>query len=130
MDALTTDLDLLREYAERHSEAAFTALVERHLGLIYSAALRQVRDPQLAEEVTQVTFMILARKARCLRPGTNLPGWLYCTAHFAANRILRTEYRRQQREQKAAQMNTISEEPVEESVWEQIALFLDEAMAN
>lgn len=130
MDAVKPDLDLLREYAERHSEAAFTALVERHLGLIYSAALRQVRDPQLAEEVTQVTFVILARKARSLHTGTNLSGWLYRTAHFAANGVLRTEHRRKEREQKAAQMNTTSAGPAEESVWEQIAPFLDEAMTK
>src|SRR5689334_20297923 len=110
MDAVVTDLDLLREYARCGSEAAFTALVERHLRLVYSAALRQVGDKQLAEEVTQVTFIILARKAGSLRPETNVSGWLYRTAHFAANSVLRTEYRRQQRERKAAQMNVTSEE--------------------
>ena len=80
-----TDFDLLREHTERRSEAALTALVERHVGLIYSAALRRVRDPQLAEEVTQARFIILARKARLLRRGTSLSGWLYRNAHFAAN---------------------------------------------
>jgi hypothetical protein len=40
MNDAMTDFELLREYAERHSEAAFTALVERHVGLVYSAALR------------------------------------------------------------------------------------------
>jgi RNA polymerase sigma factor (sigma-70 family) len=127
MDAVMTDFDLLGEYAERRSEAAFTALVERHVGLIYSAALRQVRDPQLAEEVTRATFIILARKARLLRRGTSLSGWLYRTTHFAANGALRTEHRRKQREQKAAEMDTTS---ADESAWEQIAPCLDEAMAQ
>jgi RNA polymerase sigma factor (sigma-70 family) len=130
MDAVVTDLDLLREYALRGSETAFTAVVERHLPLIYSAALRQVRDKHLAEEVTQVTFIILARKARDLRPGTNVTGWLYRTAHFAANGVLRAEHRRQKRERKAAQMNVTSEERPQDSVWDQIAPFLDEAMAQ
>ena len=37
-----TDQQLLREYAERRSEAAFAELVRRHVNLIYSAALRMV----------------------------------------------------------------------------------------
>lgn len=43
------DIALLREYAENGSDAAFQTLVSRHVGLVYSAALRQVRDPSLAE---------------------------------------------------------------------------------
>jgi hypothetical protein len=39
------DMDLLREYATRNSQAAFEALVARRIGFVYSAAVRQVRDP-------------------------------------------------------------------------------------
>jgi hypothetical protein len=46
------DTALLREYAPRHSEPAFETLVARHAPLVYSAALRQMRDPHLAAEVT------------------------------------------------------------------------------
>ena len=57
------DMALLREYAARNSEAAFEELVTRRIGFVYSAALRQVRDPHLAEEITQAVFIILAQKA-------------------------------------------------------------------
>ena len=46
-----TDQQLLRDYADRRSESAFAELVRRHFDLIYSAALRLVRDGHLAENV-------------------------------------------------------------------------------
>ena len=60
---MTSDLDLLRRFARENSQDAFAEIVRRHLNLVYSAALRQVRSPQLAEEVAQSVFADLARVA-------------------------------------------------------------------
>lgn len=123
---LNDDLALLREYARHNSEAAFTALVDRHINLVYSVALRQLRDPHLAEDVTQAVFIILARKAGSLGDKTILPGWLCRTARYTSARAIRTQHRRLQREQEAC-MQSVSNEPSTQT-WEELAPLLDDAM--
>ena len=66
------DVDLLQQYAQKGSEEAFATLVNRHLNLVYATALRQVRSPQLAEEVAQSVFTSLARNANAMKPDTIL----------------------------------------------------------
>lgn len=89
------DFDLLRAYCERQAEDAFAALVRRYINLVYAAALRQMREPHAAEEVTQVVFTLLARKAASLRRGTILPGWLLRATRYVAANARRSEQRRQ-----------------------------------
>ena len=120
------DLTLLREYARSHSESAFASLVECHVNLVHSVALRQVRDPHLAEDVTQAVFIILARKAGTLGDNTILSGWLCRVARYVSCRALRGEWRRQQREQEAYMQSTLNKPPSE--TWMQIAPLLDAAM--
>jgi RNA polymerase sigma factor (sigma-70 family) len=123
---LMEDMRLLQAYVTEGSEEAFKTILDRHVNLVYSTALRQVGDPSLANEVTQTTFIILARKAHRLGQGTILAGWLYRTAQFAATRALRTEVRRREREREAALMQT----ETSGSIWEQLSPILDQAMAD
>src|SRR5262245_33615890 len=98
------DLQLLREYAGDRSEKAFSELVHRHVDFVYSTALRLVNETQLAEDVTQMVFIRLARKAGSLRDGTILTGWLYRTTQFIAQTMLRSDWRRRKRETLAMQV--------------------------
>ena len=125
---MTDDMALAREYARDHSETAFAALVSRHLNFVYSVALREVRDPHLAEEVAQAAFIILARKAGALGPRTILSGWLCRTARYVSAELLRSQHRRQRREQEAYMQSLLNEK--ESGAWMQIAPLLETAMAQ
>src|SRR6187431_3235813 len=97
---MTDDNQLLARFATGSDEDAFRQLIERHLDLVYSAALRRVNgDAPLAQDVAQTVFTDLARKARSLPRDVLLPGWLYEAARFAATNAIRRERRRQSREQ-------------------------------
>ncbi len=122
---MTNDLDRLRQYAAHNSEEAFAALVRRHLDLVYSAALRQVRSPELAEEVAQSVFADLASNSLKLKPDTILTAWLYQVTRHTAIDVVRREARRQIREQVASEMNAMNATAAD---WTYIETLLDEAM--
>src|SRR5208283_208247 len=114
------DWQLLQAYAKNRSEAAFAELVRLHLNWVYSVALRHVGDPHLAEDVVQSVFVLLARKARDLRPGTLLGGWLFRTTRHVASHAVRAEQRRKTREATACSMiqDTTAPDP-DEILWQQ-----------
>jgi RNA polymerase sigma factor (sigma-70 family) len=126
---MTSNLELLGQFAREKSQDAFTALVNRHVNLVYSAALRQVRSPQLAEEVAQSVFADLARNAAKLSDATGgtpvLTAWLYSVTRRTAIDVIRKESRRQLREQIAVEMNDMNATANE---WTQIEPLLDDAM--
>lgn len=123
-----SDNELLAEYLKKSSEEAFATLVARHVGKVYSVALRHVGNPHHAEEITQAVFVILLKKARGLHKDTILSGWLYHTARLTAVTFLRSEIRRARREQEA-RMQTIGTDPQAEA-WQQMAPLLDAAVAG
>jgi RNA polymerase sigma factor (sigma-70 family) len=120
-----TDLQLLARYTQQHAEDAFAELVRRHLDLVLSAALRQVRSPQLAEEVAQSAFTDLARQAHRLAPDTILTAWLYQVTRRTAIDVVRREARRQLREQVACELSAMNTTAAD---WIHIEPLLDEAM--
>jgi RNA polymerase sigma factor (sigma-70 family) len=125
-----SDWELIQQYCRNGSESAFETLAKRHVDFVYCAALRQVRDPALAEDVSQAVFLLLARKAKSFRSGTVLVSWLFRTTRFIASRALRSEYRRQRRELEAFHMNPQSTASETDRDWERVAPVLDDALAT
>ena len=126
------DADLLRHFARDQTQEAFAEIVRRHVDLVYSAALRQVRSPQLAEEIAQSVFTDLARVAATPSSQTSLVPWLYTVTRRTAIDVIRKESRRQLREQIAVEMNAMNAAESSAGVppaWSEIAPFLDEAVA-
>ena len=127
-----SDAQLLREYAEHGTEAAFTEIVARYTNLVYSAAVRQTDSPDMAAEITQNVLIGLARGARGLSPrlaeDASLAGWLCRSTRNTSLNLRRNEFRRHSRERQAMEhLNPIPETPPE---WERLRPVLDEIMSE
>src|SRR5256885_8580804 len=101
---LNDDDALLRAFVATRDPAAFEALTRRHAGMVYAAAVRQLRDAHLAEDVTQAVFIVLARQARVVRSGAVLPAWLFAVTRHACNNARRVVERRRYHEMRKASM--------------------------
>ena len=73
---MSDDSELIRRYAREADENAFATIVQRYVDLVFSAAVRMVQDPHLAQDISQTVFLRLARKAPELRESTILAGML------------------------------------------------------
>ena len=125
----STDQKLLREYAERRSETAFTELVRRHVDLVHSAAFRMTGQAPAAQDVSQAVFLALAQNAARLVDHPVLSGWLHCTARNLAAKSVRAAVRRQHHEQEAATVNQLLSANTEPP-WADIAPHLDAALGE
>jgi RNA polymerase sigma factor (sigma-70 family) len=107
---MTDTRQLLRQYADDGSEPAFRELVTRYVNLVYSTARRLTGgDSHLAEDVTQIVFTDLARKARSLSTEVMLGGWLHQRTFHVATTLIRADRRRQDRERRAVEMNLLQD---------------------
>lgn len=126
---MTDDATLLHRYVAAHDEAAFAEFVQRRIGLVYSAALRQLAgDDHLARDASQLVFIDAARKARALARHPLLTGWLYTATHHAAAKLVRGEQRRRFHENKVHTMNAPLVETAAAPDWERLHPLLDAAL--
>ena len=125
--AEASDAELLQSYAATQRDQCFSELVGRYVDLVYSAALRQTSNHATAQDVTQVVFTALARKAGALGRETVVPAWLVRATRYAALDALKLEARRLRRERAAAELEEIMRD-TPEARWKHVAPHLDEAL--
>jgi RNA polymerase sigma factor (sigma-70 family) len=97
---------LLARYADARDEAAFEALVARHGPMVLATCRAVLRNEHDVDDAFQATFLVLARKARTVRAGAALGGWLHRVAYRTAVQASAEARRRRRRETEATAMAT------------------------
>jgi RNA polymerase sigma factor (sigma-70 family) len=119
---MNADLASLRRYRQHGDAFAFQELVEAHAGMVFATARRVTRDAARAQDVTQETFLELARNAA--RITRSVGAWLHRVAWRKARDVVRADVTRRRYEEAAgAQLYT-----ARETTWEELEPLIDEAI--
>lgn len=87
------DSDLL-EACSQGDEQALASLYDRYCKLAYGVALRVLRDPELAEDAVQDTFITVWRKAAAYDPALGKAStWILTIVHRRAVDLVRRQQR-------------------------------------
>src|SRR5271166_4670831 len=121
-----SDRQLLDRFEQFADEAAFASLVDRHGPMILGLCRRLVGSPDLADDVFQATYLLLARKSRSIRRRESLASWLRHVARSMARQVRLTESARSRRESKAA--NQRGQTAAGDAAWDELLRILDEEL--
>ncbi|MGI8605140.1 MAG: RNA polymerase sigma factor [Verrucomicrobiales bacterium] len=127
---MTPDDELLERFVRERDENAFREIVERHAGMVIGTARRRTGDIELARDVAQSVFTLLARTAARLRHGADrrLAGWLHRTALLQASNALRTEMRRRHHLEAYANQVPNTTSPAGRLAWDEALPMIDTAI--
>jgi RNA polymerase sigma-70 factor (ECF subfamily) len=89
-----SDETLMVRY-QRGDREAFTLLVRRHHRPLYNFVLRQLRQPTVAEEVTQEVFLRVVQKASEFKHEARFSTWTYAIArNLCIDQLRKAAHRR------------------------------------
>lgn len=120
------DVDLLASFVHSGSQDDFSALVERHSAMVLDVCRRMLGNAD-AEDAAQAVFVLLWQKAKRLKRGTILAGWLHRTAHHVSCNALRSRKSRHRLEQTAAmELTSMNNDSSTIDQWSEVRRILDE----
>ncbi len=117
-----SDAALFEKWRTANDADAFAELLSRHANMVYGACLRVVKNPSLAEDVAQDSFLELMKGPDDVR---SVGAWLHTVATRRALDRLKTEGRRVEREAIYADASST----VEHIAIDDTLDFVDEAIA-
>ena len=120
-----SDHQLLRQHLLDPSDSALVTLINRHLPLVHSVARRVTANDEAARDISQTVFLRLVKKAKKIPPSLPLTAWFHRETHSASVDYVRSEIRRQKREQTAASLDAMNDTP---EPWNQLAPEIDSAI--
>jgi RNA polymerase sigma factor (sigma-70 family) len=121
------DAELLAAVVRNRDSESFKALMQRHMGFVYAAALRQSWNRAGADDITQAVFLLLWQRAGSIGAGVPIKAWLFKATRYVAANARRAEGRRTIHEREAAVMRT---ENISPAVAAEISPVLDDALAS
>src|SRR5262249_22368096 len=102
-----TDAELLERFssgAREAAEAAFAVLVERHAPMVIQVCRRMLDNVHDAQDASQATFLVLARKVHSIKRREALGSWLHGVALKVAAKARVAATRRRLYERRGGQM--------------------------
>jgi RNA polymerase sigma factor (sigma-70 family) len=124
----TSDVTLLRQYAEGQDGEAFAELVRRHGPMVWAVCRRTLGNDDDADDAFQATFLALARQASKLRRPEALAAWLHGVARRVALKARAARDRRRRHEWAAAR--PLAPDPLDEMTARELLTVLDEELAR
>src|SRR5205823_9467844 len=106
-----SDGQLLEAFLARGDESAFAALLRRHGPMVWGVCRRLAGQEPDAEDAFQAVFLILVRKANCVRPRERVGAWLHGVAFRTARKARRLAERRRAREKQVEHLQHPGVEP-------------------
>ena len=103
VSASFSDAALLADYCARRDGGAFAELLRRHGPIVLGVCRRILPNAQDVEDAFQAVFMVLACKAKGIRPASSVGSWLYGVALRTARKAKTATARRTRREMTTAQ---------------------------